>query len=119
MRWWDLPEHRHWLAELTQNPARGNDQPIVNTLHIDPLLSSLSDRSDVSPELVDLVFDIGEYASGAQFREHLRDEAAGDREPFLIRYNMQWDVELVKFSLRVQVSDLCVSCAGIALPLGT
>jgi len=60
----------------------------MDTLDIDSLLPSQSDRGDIPPELVDLVLDIGEHMSCLQGGKDLIDEFTGDRKAFIIRDNM-------------------------------
>jgi len=60
----------------------------MHTLDIDSLLPSQSDSSDISPKLIDLVLDIGEYMSRLQGGKDLIDEFTGNREAFVVRDNM-------------------------------
>lgn len=96
----DIPKDRHWLAKLAQNPTWRNDQSIVHALYVDPLFSSLSDSSDIPPELVHFVFDIGKNVGRTQSRECFGDETAGNSESFLVRCDVKRDVELVQFPLQ-------------------
>ena len=73
----------------------------MHALHIDPFGPALSDRRNIPTELIDLVLDIGKYVCRAQFGENLGDESAWDREAFVIRHNVQRDVQFVKLTLEL------------------
>jgi hypothetical protein len=100
----DIPENRHWFSSLRRNTPRGNYQSIMNTLNIHSLLPPQPYSSDIPPELINFVFDISKDVCGLQLRNDLSDEFTWDRESSIVRYDMEWNVQFVKFALICQLT---------------
>jgi hypothetical protein len=72
-------------------------------LYIHSLLPSESDCGYIPPEFIYLILDIRKYMSRLELGKDLIDQSTWNSESLVVRNDMEWDIQFVKFALLISL----------------